>query len=354
MKIMLMAASVAALAFASADVALAQGNGKGNGGGKDKGGAEQSHGKGGGGDHGHDKGGGPGNGNGGGKAEAKAEAKAERAEAKAERKDPRPERNVVIVDRRDERRADDRRDDRRFDDRRGDNRGPDVRRADPRRVDDDRADRIFFRVRDRGPIAGCPPGLAKKNNGCLPPGQAKKLNGPQPRYEGGYDTRYDGGYDPRYASVWDRWDDNYDYRYDNGYLYRTSPQGGVLGYLPVLGGALGLGQLWPAQYSYDPVPNYYSSYYDLPDRYQYRYADGALYGLDPQTQTISQVAALLTGQDWTVGQQMPPGYDVYNLPYDYRARYPDSAQDMYRYSDGYVYQVDPKTRLVQAVIQLLT
>ena len=25
-----------------------------------------------------------------------------------------------------------------------------------------------------GLIAGCPPGLAKRNNGCLPPGQAKK------------------------------------------------------------------------------------------------------------------------------------------------------------------------------------
>ncbi|GGH25821.1 hypothetical protein SAMN05444007_103176 [Cribrihabitans marinus] len=24
---------------------------------------------------------------------------------------------------------------------------------------------------------GCPPGLAKKNNGCLPPGQAKKIYG---------------------------------------------------------------------------------------------------------------------------------------------------------------------------------
>lgn len=28
--------------------------------------------------------------------------------------------------------------------------------------------------------AGCPPGLAKKNNGCLPPGQAKKLAVGQP------------------------------------------------------------------------------------------------------------------------------------------------------------------------------
>ena len=29
-------------------------------------------------------------------------------------------------------------------------------------------------------VAGCPPGLAKKNNGCLPPGQAKKLAVGQP------------------------------------------------------------------------------------------------------------------------------------------------------------------------------
>ena len=25
-------------------------------------------------------------------------------------------------------------------------------------------------------VGGCPPGLAKKNNGCMPPGQAKKRN----------------------------------------------------------------------------------------------------------------------------------------------------------------------------------
>ena len=27
----------------------------------------------------------------------------------------------------------------------------------------------------RAAVAGCPPGLAKKRNGCLPPGQARKL-----------------------------------------------------------------------------------------------------------------------------------------------------------------------------------
>ena len=32
----------------------------------------------------------------------------------------------------------------------------------------------------------------------------------------------------------------------------------------------------------------------------------------------------------------------------------DTPQSQYRYNDGYVYQVDPKTQLIQTVIQLLT
>ena len=34
--------------------------------------------------------------------------------------------------------------------------------------------------------SGCPPGLAKKNNGCLPPGQAKKLYNVGQRWPGNY------------------------------------------------------------------------------------------------------------------------------------------------------------------------
>ena len=50
---------------------------------------------------------------------------------------------------------------------------------------------------------------------------------------------------------------------------------------------------------------------------------------------------------------MPIGYDVYNVPYPYRSQYVDGPNSMYRYSDGYVYQVDPETRLVAAAIELL-
>ena len=42
------------------------------------------------------------------------------------------------------------------------------------RVDDDFRRRDVFAARSRGLIAGCPPGLAKKNNGCQPPGQARQ------------------------------------------------------------------------------------------------------------------------------------------------------------------------------------
>ena len=202
--------------------------------------------------------------------------------------------------------------------------------------DRDRDDlpRLLFRP-DRGLIAGCPPGLAKRDNGCLPPGQARKLVRDEREW-------------------WWRSGDAYRYRFDDGYMYRLSPRGDLLGWLPALGGVLAVGQPWPTQYTaWEPAPAYYTGYYRLDDRYRYRYADGALYGVDPETQAIGQIAALLTGQPWTVGQPMPAGYDVYNLPYDYRGRYVDSPDSWYRYSDGYVYQVDPTTRLVMAAIQLL-
>lgn len=207
-----------------------------------------------------------------------------------------------------------------------------------RRIERDvRAD-VRRRASDRGLIAGCPPGLARKDNGCLPPGQARKI------------ARASAHYD----YLWNRAGYGDRYRYEDGYLYRSDAGGGLLGYLPILGGALAPGLAWPTQYQYSAPPAYLVNYYGLGDRYDYRYADGVLYGVDPRTQAISQVAALLTGQDWTVGQAMPAGYDVYNVPYDYRERYVDTPERMYRYSDGYVYQVDPTTRLVQAVIQLIT
>ena len=217
----------------------------------------------------------------------------------------------------------------------------DIRREIEGRIDSERDRLVYRRGFDRALIDGCPPGLARKNNGCLPPGQARKI----------VDARGDYA---RYNYLWRTRADEANYMYRDGYMYRYNTQGGLLGYLPILGGVLSQGNVWPTRYEYQPAPQYFSDYYGLNDRYQYRYADGVLYGVDPQTQGIGQIAALLTGQQFNVGQRMPAGYDVYNVPYAYRDRYVDSPQSLYRYNDGYVYQVDPTTQVVQAIIQLLT
>jgi hypothetical protein len=99
----------------------------------------------------------------------------------------------------DERRNDN---DRRYDDRRGGD------RRDDRRYDDDRrgsGGSIEFRFGDRERSSirdyygsefrsgNCPPGLAKKHNGCLPPGQARKwaMGRPLPRDVEMYDLPRD-------------------------------------------------------------------------------------------------------------------------------------------------------------------
>ena len=70
---------------------------------------------------------------------------------------------------------------------------------------------------------GCPPGLAKKHNGCLPPGQARKLHRGQ-HYLNGYGDYYSYGQIP--YDVRRRYDLNsrYRYYYDNGTLYAVDPR----------------------------------------------------------------------------------------------------------------------------------
>lgn len=80
----------------------------------------------------------------------------------------------------------------------------------------------------------CPPGLAKKHNGCLPPGQARKL------------------------ARGDRWHSSYgDY------------------------------------YSYQRIPYDLRRRYELNQRYRYYYNDGYLYAVDPRTMLVQQVISAL-------------------------------------------------------------
>jgi hypothetical protein len=80
----------------------------------------------------------------------------------------------------------------------------------------------------------CPPGLAKKNNGCLPPGIAKQ-----------------------HFNVGDRWNGNYGL-----WNYNQVPMD------------------WRSQYNLDPYNRYY-------------YRDGYLYSVDPRTRLVESVIQAL-------------------------------------------------------------
>lgn len=184
-------------------------------------------------------------------------------------------------------------------------------------------------------IDGCPPGLAMKRNGCLPPGQARA------RYR---------GFDPRFFGLAGAAGGQY--FYEDGYLLRYGNTG-LAGFLPLLGGALGIGNTWPAAYDYRPLPDYYSGYYGGGDPRGYRYADNVIYGVNPQTSAITSVAGLLMADDFGIGRPMPRGYDVYNVPPAHRGQYFDTPQTRYRYANGYIYEIDPGTSLISSAIPLV-
>jgi hypothetical protein len=267
---------------------------------------------------------------------------------------------------------------------------------------------IARRARVRTFIDGCPPGLWLKNSECLPPGQAAKLLGapisavsnivtlsalPQSltylypdtddyyyRYGNGYLYQVDrsdnlilsllpliaGGFIPgQYlpASYMNSYVPNYyglssfyqdsPYgcnRYHDGVVYQVDCVTGMIeGVVPLYASGYGVGQLLPSAYSYYNVPYQYRSLYYDNDDYGYWYAPGAIYQYDTGSSLITSIAALLS-PGFAIGQPMPMGYNVYNVPYGYRTTYYDTANDWYRYNNGYIYRVDPTTQLVTAIV----
>ena len=258
-------------------------------------------------------------------------------------------------------------------------------------------------------FVGCPPGLAKKSPACVPPGLARNafVGAALPTYYASnylpvglrdiyYDTddyyyRWGDGYVYRvdrddqlisgllplvgaglgvgmpfpyqgpsyyvpsyYQSFYPNYgyDDDY-YRYANGYVYEIDGDSGYIeDVIPLLDRGYGVGQMLPAGYSYYNVPYQYRDvYYDTPE-YYYRYAPGAIYQVDRNTQLITGVPTLLAG-GLAVGQPLPPAYSAYNVPLGYRDTYYDSPNAWYRYSDGYIYQVDPATALITAIVRAI-
>ncbi|MEO5972248.1 MAG: hypothetical protein ABIP91_02665 [Sphingomicrobium sp.] len=279
------------------------------------------------------------------------------------------------------------------------------------RFGDDRFDRLDgrrFADNHRGwNAAFCPPGLDKKNNDCMPPGQAKKHHlgrlipfayrdrmlplylRDRYRDNDDYYYRYGGGYmyqvnrrdnlissllplfagglglGQAYPSAYSNYAmpsyyqpfyrDNGDdyYRYANGNVYEIDRSSGLIeGIVPLMAGGYGVGQMLPYSYSAYNVPYQYRDYYQDDSDYAYRYGSGAIYRVDRGSNLVDSVVALLAN-DMAVGQRLPRGYDAYNVPLDYRDRYYDTADNNYRYNDGNIYQVDPTTQLITAIISAI-
>lgn len=142
-------------------------------------------------------------------------------------------------------------------------------------------------------------------------------------------------------------------RYYRGVIYEVDCDDGyVEDVIPMYAGGYGVGELLPTAYSYYNVPlQYRGLYYDTPDA-GYWYSPGAIYQYDPHTSVITSVAALM-GPGMAIGQPLPVGYAAYNVPYSYRTAYYDTPSAWYRYSNGYIYQVDPATQLVTAIVASL-
>jgi hypothetical protein len=264
------------------------------------------------------------------KSEAKIDKKWRKDESKAEKQFAKQERRIRDDDRR-------LRDDRRV-------------RDDERRFRDDDRD---FRDGDRrfaGSIDGCPPGLAKKNNGCMPPGQAKKFFRVGERLPVSYLSSYN---IPDEYRDWYQDSADYSYRYDDGNIFRVDNQTNLISSLiPLLGGGFGVGNILPAGFDAYNLPMQYRDDYQDSDEALYRYGDDAIYQVDPKTQMIEGVVALLAG-NLNVGQVLPSGYDAYNLPMQYRDQYQDGDEALYRYADNNIYQIDPKTQIIEQIVQML-
>ena len=70
----------------------------------------------------------------------------------------------------------------------------------------------------------CPPGLAKRGNGCMPPGQAKRAYRIGQRYNRNFGTAWTYNQIPDYLRSQYAFSPNYNYYYNNGYVYQVDPR----------------------------------------------------------------------------------------------------------------------------------
>lgn len=178
------------------------------------------------------------------------------------------------------------------------------------------------------------------------------------RYGAALQRDYAEAYLPGQYRDWYPDNNRYYYRYGEGYAYRVNRSDNLIsGLFPLAGGDYyAPGERYPTAYDFYNVPQPYQGYYPDNGSYNYRYGDGAIYQVNRSNGLIESIVALLTGVGigkLGIGQRLPMGYDVYNVPDAFRDRYYDTSAANYRYANGNIYQVDPKTQLIQQIMSAL-
>ena len=80
------------------------------------------------------------------------------------------------------------------------------------------------------------------------------------------------------------------------------------------------------------------------NRYFYRYGnDGLVYRFDRANSLVSSVIPLMSSGLF-LGEPLPLGYDVYNVPFAYRSYYRDTSDYLYRYDGNAIYRVNAEQR----------
>lgn len=150
--------------------------------------------------------------------------------------------------------------------------------------------------------------------------------------------------------------DDYYYRYGNGYVYQVDNSSNLItALIPLLAGGYTPGQYLPTSYMNNYVPNYYgyNSFYPSSQYQCTRYANGVVYSVDCANGMIEDVLPLYNS-GYGVGQMLPSNYTYYNVPTQYREYYYDNDDYGYWYAPGAIYQYDSQTSLITSVAALLS
>jgi hypothetical protein len=148
---------------------------------------------------------------------------------------------------------------------------------------------------------------------------------------------------------------DYAYRYDDraDSIYQVDRRSGLIeSVISLLPGLFNIGQAMPAGYDAYNLPFEYRGLYQDDQDWMYRYDGRDVYQVDARTGIVEAIVGAL-GSQFGIGQPLPSGFDAYNLPWQYRDRYVDNDDYLYRYSEGDIYQVDAETGLIEAILPTL-